>query len=83
MALYFIEYDLRKQRSYQRLYEELSSFNAVRILESQWCFNRINTNAKALRDYLRQFIDNDDGIIISEVTDWASFNTDATPNELK
>lgn len=43
MALYFLEYDLRKQRDYKKLYDELAKFGAVRILKSLWCFNREQT----------------------------------------
>jgi len=82
MSLYFLSYDLRKERDYKKLYDELEDFNAVRILESQWCFRRTNTSAKGLRDHFKQFIDNDDGIILSEVTDWASRKTDGTPKDL-
>jgi hypothetical protein len=83
MALYFLNYDLRKQRNYQPLYDELQKFNAVRILESLWCFNRINTKSSGLRDHFKQFVDGDDGICISEVTDWATLNALKTPNDLK
>jgi hypothetical protein len=83
MALYFLTYDLRKSRNYQSLYDELSSFNAVRILESTWCFNRFNTTASGLRDHFKKFIDEDDGVIVSAVTQWASYKTDGTPNNLK
>lgn len=83
MALYFLEYDLRKQRNYQLLYDELHAFNAVRILKSLWCFNRVNTSAAGLRDYFKGFIDSDDGLVVSEVTDWATFNTEGNPNQLK
>lgn len=55
MALYFLSYDLRKSRDYQKLYDELESFDAVRILESHWCFKRINTSAKGLKDHFTQF----------------------------
>lgn len=82
MALYFLEYDLRKQRDYQRLYTELEAFNAKRVLESLWCFNRFNTTAVGLRDHFRKLIDSDDGIIVMEVTDWASFNTLSNPQAL-
>jgi hypothetical protein len=34
MALYFITYDLRGKRDYQRLYSELKKFNAVQVFES-------------------------------------------------
>lgn len=82
MALYFLEYDLRKQRDYQKLYDEMKKFNAVRILESLWCFNRIETNSEKLINYFRQFIDSDDGIIVAEVKEWASIKTLGTPNQL-
>ena len=77
MALYFINYDLRGSRDYPTLYEELDNFQAVRILESLWCFNRVNTNAKGLREHFKEFIDADDGIIVSEVEDWSSYGVDA------
>lgn len=82
MALYFLTYDLRKSRNYQILYDELNNFGAVRILESTWCFTRLNTSAKKLRDHFKKYIDSSDALIVSEVTDWASFNTDGTPNDL-
>lgn len=82
MSLYFISYDLNKQKNYQKLYAELDSFKAVRIVDSTWCFKRVNTNSQSLRDYFKAFIDKDDSIIISEVTDWASFNTVGNPNQL-
>jgi CRISPR/Cas system-associated endoribonuclease Cas2 len=82
MALYFLTYDLRKSKNYQNLYDELEKFNAVRVLESTWCFNRINTSSKNLRDHFKKYIDKDDGLIVSEVNDWASYNTDKTPSNL-
>ena len=82
MALYFISYDLRKQRDYKTLRDELKSFNAIEILESTYCFKRLNTSCSGLRDYFKAFIDSDDGLMISEVSDWASFNTNGTPNSL-
>lgn len=83
MALYLLSYDLRKEgRDYQKLYDELKDFNAVRILESVWCFNRFNTNSYGLCNYFRQFIDSNDGIIVTEVSDWATSNTDGNPNSL-
>jgi len=83
MALYFLEYDLRKQKDYQKLYDELKKFNAIRILESLWCFNRMNTNAEGLRNYFKDFIDSDDGIIVAEISDWATIKTLGNPNQLK
>ena len=82
MALFFLDYDLRKSRNYQPLYDELARFKAVRILESSWCFNRVNTNCKGLRDHFKQFIDSDDGLSVAEVTDWATYKAIGTPNDL-
>jgi hypothetical protein len=82
MALYFLEYDLRKQRDYQKLYDELARFKAVRILESLWCFKRVNTTAKGLRDHFKQFIDADDALCVSEVSSWATWKTLGTPSKL-
>ena len=82
MALYFLSYDLRKKRDYQKLYDELNNFKALRILESLWCFKKINTSATDLRDHFKKFIDSDDGLCVSEVDDWASKNALETPNDL-
>ena len=82
MALYFITYDLRKKRNYQDLYDELDKFNAVKILESTWCFKKFRTSAEELIDHFISYIDSDDGIVISEVNDWATFNTDGNPEDL-
>lgn len=83
MALYFLEYDLRKQRNYKPLYEELARLKAVRILESLWCFKRINTNTTGLRNHFMTFVDNDDGLTVSEVTSWATFNAQGMPSQLQ
>lgn len=79
MALYFLSYDLRKARNYQPLYDELARFNATRVLESLWAFKRINTSCAALREHFKQFIDRDDGLVVTEVVDWATYKADNTP----
>ena len=83
MALFFLSYDLRGKRDYKTLYDKLKELSAVRILESQWCFNRSNTSAKGLREYFQKLIDADDGLCVSEVSDWSTWNTDGNTNELK
>lgn len=82
MALYFLSYDLRNARDYQKLYDELDSFKAVRVLESTWCFNRDKTTASGLRDYFKNFVDSDDAILVSESNNWATYKTDGTPKKL-
>lgn len=82
MGLYFLSYDKRTDGNYQPLYDELEKFGAKRILESTWCFKRANATCKGLRDYFAQFLDGNDGAIVSEVVDWASIGTINTPNDL-
>ena len=82
MGLYFLSYDLRAAKNYEQLYEGLTAFSAIRVLESLWCFNRFNTNAEGLVDYFRGFIDSDDGLSVVEVNDWASYNASGTPHDL-
>lgn len=82
MALYFLNYDLRKKRDYDTLYDELKEFKAVRILESLWCFRRIKTSASRLIDHFKKFIDSDDGLSVSGVTDWSTLRALNTPNDL-
>ena len=82
MALYFLTYDLRNSKDYQKLYDELERFNAVRVFESTWCFNRDNTSASELRDHFRRFIDSDDGLLVSESRSWATYKAKATPKDL-
>ena len=85
MALYFLSYDLRKARDYEKLYEQLDDFSAVQVLESVWCFKRFNTSASALRDYFEGYIDKDDGLCVVEVgsNNWATYNTNGTPANLE
>ncbi|QRR35656.1 hypothetical protein JNX00_07285 [Hydrogenophaga sp. YM1] len=82
MSLFFLEYDLRKKRDYQSLYDELARFAAVRYLESAWAFKRVNTTAAGLRNHFAQFIDPDDGLMVIEVSDWAGRSLDGDPNKL-
>lgn len=79
MALYFLDYDLRKARDYKTLYDELAKFGATRVLESTWCFVRINANCAALRDHFAMFVDADDGLIVTEVSGWAGKKLDGYP----
>lgn len=82
MALYYLSYDLVKRKDYPRLYEELNTFNAVRVLESVWYFNRFNTTAANLINYFGQFIDQDDRLIVIEAKDWAGLRLKSDPNKL-
>jgi len=82
MALYVLSYDLRNRRDYQKLYDALGKFKALKMLESLWCFNSDST-AKDLRDHFKSFIDNDDGLAVFGVDDWATARCKSSPNDLK
>ena len=82
MALYFLTYDLRNPGKYQAVYAKLEKLGAVRILESTWCFGAENTTAATLRDQFKSLVDGDDGLVVSQVTSWASSNTENTPKDL-
>ena len=81
MALYFLEYDLIKQKNYQALYAELERIGAKKHLLSSWSFKGRDSGAsKAWRDHFRNFVDADDRILVSEVVDWAGINLLDTPH---
>ncbi|HML95597.1 MAG TPA: CRISPR-associated protein Cas2 [Thermodesulfobacteriota bacterium] len=82
MALYFLSYDLRKDKDYPRLTEELERFGAIKTLKSEWCFRHSDTSAAALRDHFKQYIDNDDGLMVAAVIDWAAYKLKDNPNKL-
>lgn len=83
MALFFIEYDLRKRKDYPELIAELERIGAIRYLKSAWCVKRADTvTPKELRDHLKKFIDADDGLMVALVTNWASWRAEKTPNDL-
>lgn len=79
MALYFLSYDLRKVRNNVPLYEELAGFGAVRVLESTWAFKLDGTSCATLRDHFRKYIDQDDGLLVEQSVDWATWNVFSTP----
>ena len=83
MALFSLTYDIRaKNHDYTPLTNQLTSFNAVRVLQSTWCFYRYNTSAAGLRSYFKQFVHKDDSLFVTQIADWATLNTENTPNDL-
>ena len=82
MALYFVNYDLRKQRDYEILYAELEVFNGKRLLESVWCLKKNGTSVQELLDHFKNFIDANDGLAVSKCEDWSAWNELANPDDL-
>lgn len=79
---YFISYDLRGERNYQKLYDELERFKAIKVLESLYCISYQDGKTEILRDHFKKFIDKDDGLIVILSAHWAGVNLDNSPNDL-
>jgi len=72
---YLITYDLCKPgQYYTNLWSALSRLGAKRGCESVWIV-RSTVNAEAIRNYLQQYIDRNDRLLVTEMGGWASFNT--------
>jgi CRISPR-associated endonuclease Cas2 len=67
MTTYTISYDLIKRKDYQSLWDELERLGAHRTQASYWLVAVTNT-AKELHDHLKEFVDADDRIWVSELT---------------
>lgn len=67
MAVYQINYDLRKQRNYAPLYERLERYSMwCRPLESCWVISTTQS-ATQVRDHLRAVMDQDDGLLVTRL----------------
>jgi hypothetical protein len=64
MACYLISYDLRNTREYENLYKAIKSYGTwAHVLESSWAIVS-SKSAKEIRDHLKTFIDDDDGLFV-------------------
>ncbi|WP_158601948.1 hypothetical protein [Pararobbsia silviterrae] len=52
------------------------------MLKSSWCLRRADTTCAHLREHFARFVDGDDGLIVSQVSDWAALQALDTPNAL-
>ncbi len=74
---YLISYDLvRLGKDYQSFWNALTAIGAQRILMSQWIVRRTGTTAAGLHDHLRQHIDANDRLLVTELDGggWAGWN---------
>ncbi len=84
MAVFIITCDLRQlSRNYQPLYERLSAWRAIHILDHAWAINA-DTTVNALRDDLLTQMDADDRLIVAEtdISAWSNL-IDQTSLSLK
>ena len=71
---YLISYDLDKPgQNYERLIARLKQHGAFRVLLSQWALNTTLTPVQ-LRDDLKAYVDSNDRLLVTQVSDWASYN---------
>lgn len=71
---FLISYDLDKPgQNYERLINRLKQFGAFSVLRSQWALKTTWTPVQ-LRDDLKTYMDTNDRLLVTEVSDWASFN---------
>lgn len=67
MKLYQITYDLRKQRDYQSLYEEIKAYGTwCHALESTWVI-ATSQSAAQVRDNLQTVMDADDRLLVTRL----------------
>lgn len=83
MSLYLISYELRPQREYERLWNELRRYGAYRGLDCTWWLERDGVTSACLRDHFASFIEPEDRLVVARVEDWAGRWLKATPNDGK
>ena len=82
MKVFCVSYDLRNNRDYQRIQEELNRLGGIQVLESVWTVKLGDSvTSVSLRDHLQKFIDSDDGLFVAQISSWATFNPNNTPHE--
>jgi hypothetical protein len=67
MTTFTVTYDLVKARNYQPLWDRLTELGAHRTCESYWLLS-VDNSAKEVHDHLKQYIDSDDRLWVSELT---------------
>ncbi len=72
LKLYLVSCDPLQAGGYESLRERLRSMDARQVMASQWVLRSTQT-AGQLKDTLRQFLDDRDRILVTEVgAEWAS-----------
>jgi hypothetical protein len=82
MKLFLIAYDMHKPvRHYDDIIDALEKLGARRILRSDWIL-AANHTAEQILSYLRQFQDEDDELVVIEITTGAMWGTYTRPGNL-
>lgn len=73
MAVYQIDYDLRKNRNYEELYQRIQNYpNWCRPLESTWVIST-SQSASQVANNLLQAMDGDDGLLVTRLNGEAAW----------
>lgn len=82
MSQTLITYDLRKPvQNYTNLYAALTRLSAKRSLESVWVM-RSTYDAETIANYLKQYIDANDRLLVTGMDGWTSFNSMTNLNQV-
>lgn len=79
---YLITYDLHQARNYQRLYQLMGNWKAVRLTDSVWMAN-LKGPADAIRSIVAGVLDNDDTVAVIQLApgcDWATLRVKPAAN---
>lgn len=79
LALYFLTYDLCDNANYLKLINELEKLGAIRVLEATWCLKKENSSVELIRDHIKAMLNDNDGLVVSEVNRWAALNAERAP----
>lgn len=79
---YLISYDLTLPgQNYPRLYTELQRAGAKRVLQSAWAMST-TASATQIANWLRNYVDANDRIVVTELNNWASIRSMADINQV-
>lgn len=71
---YLVSYDLMAPgKDYKPLWKALADISAVRVLDSEWAVTRYNTTPLKLAEYIAQFMDTNDRLLVTEMPDNYAF----------
>ncbi len=82
MKLYVVTFDFLQAADYESLKARLRTMGGRQLLERQWAV-RSNSTAVELKRLLKEFVDENDRLVIAEVgAEWASRRALANLGEL-
>lgn len=71
---------LTPDKDYQQLTDALGGIRATHIMPTQWVASRNGTSPARLRDWVRQYVDEHDRVLVTELdgAGWAGCNLEAS-----